>query len=156
MMTVYLAGPITGLKFGAAVDWRTWAQEQLAVQGIRGVSPMRAKDYLRSAGELAARGYDDKPLSRGKGIITRDRWDCTHADIVLVNLSGAKQVSIGTVMEIAWADAARIPVVLVMDADGRNVHDHAMVREAAGFIVPTLEEAVTLTVAILNESAVDR
>ncbi len=49
-------------------------------------------------------------------------------------------------MEIAWADAARNPVVLAMESG--NAHDHAMVREAAGFVVPTLDEALDVVVAL--------
>lgn len=152
--TVYLAGPITGLNFDEAVDWRTHAQRVLAANGIRGVSPMRAKEYLRTAGPLAAEGYYDRPLSNPKGITTRDRFDCTRADLVLVNFVGAERVSIGTVMELGWADANRVPIVVAMEEG--NVHQHGMVTEVAGFIVPTVLEAVELTVAILKNSGVDR
>lgn len=154
MRTVYLAGPITGLTFDNATDWRMQAQGFLASRGIQGVSPMRAKEYLRDVGALAALGYQDKPLSSPKGIVTRDRWDCTNADVVLVNLLGAERVSIGTMMELAWADSARIPIVLIMDEG--NVHDHGMVREVAGFIVGTLAEGLDLTAAILRHSSVDK
>src|SRR5688572_21568512 len=115
MNTVYLAGPITGLSFDGATDWRGHAQGVLLDRGIRGVSPMRAKEYLKSEKSLKAAGYSqpDMPLSSAKGITTRDRWDCTNADVVLVNLVGAERVSIGTMMELAWADSARVPIVLV-------------------------------------------
>lgn len=144
--TVYLSGPITGLTYVGATDWRDYAKAVLAPE-IDGLSPMRAKDYLAGEQALAAAGYSEKALSCAKGITTRDRYDTTRADLMLVNLLGAERVSIGTMIEFGWADAARVPIVLVM-GDG-NPHDHAMVREMAGFIVPTLDEGLDIVKAIL-------
>lgn len=157
--TVYLAGPITGLSFKGATDWREYASDFLYVHGFRGVSPMRAKDYLADETNLAAMGYAEKsglamPLSTPQGILTRDRFDCTHADLVLFNLVGAEKVSIGTMMEVAWADLARVPAVLAMEPG--NVHEHGMVTAACGFRTHGLEEALALVVAILKGSAVHR
>jgi hypothetical protein len=83
-----------------------------------------------------------------------------RADVLLVNLLGAERVSIGTVMEIAWADAVRVPVVLVMEPSAEentglvpskgNVHEHAMIRECVGFRVQTLDEGLNVVKAILG------
>jgi nucleoside 2-deoxyribosyltransferase len=81
--------------------------------------------------------------------MTRDRYDVMSSDVVLFNLLGTTTVSIGTCIEFGWADAFRKPVVLVMEPEG-NLHDHPMVREAAGYIVPTLDEAVQVLDCILN------
>lgn len=147
MPTCYLAGPITGCSYEGATDWREGVTADLLQHGIQGISPMRGKLYLlqeTSIGDC----YDDTILSSQKAITTRDRWDCSRADVVLVNLIGASRVSLGTMMELGWADAARVPIVLVMDED--NVHDHAMVREVAGFLVPTLSDGVHTVKAILS------
>lgn len=145
--TVYLAGPITGLTFEGCTDWREYAKGKLAEDGIVGFSPLRCKEYLAERGVMDAMGYDDAPLSSPKGITTRDRWDVLTRDVVLVNLVGAESVSIGTVMEVAWADLARKPVVVAMDEG--NVHTHAMLTHAAGFIVPSLLEAIAITKALI-------
>jgi len=152
-MTAYLAGPITGLNFAGATDWRRYATDFLAPHGIRGVSPMRAKDYLERETSLAAMGYAS-PLSTPQGIVARDRWDCTHSDAVLFNFVGSERVSIGTAMEIAWADFARVPAVLVMEPG--NVHEHGMVVVACGWRVHTLDEGLKLLVSILKDSGIDR
>lgn len=145
-MKVYLAGPISGLTFGESTDWRKGVESELGYLGISAYSPLRAKDYLESEGVLEG-SYEQHPLSSAKGILTRDRWDVQTADLILVNLIGAERISIGTVMEIAYADAARTPVVLAMEPG--NNHTHPMLEQASGFIVHTLEEAVALTKAIL-------
>jgi nucleoside 2-deoxyribosyltransferase len=147
MKKVYLAGPITGISYGEAVDWREHARKFLREFGIDGYSPMRAKDYLRGEKQIASFYQADTPLSTSRGIMTRDRWDVRTADLVLVNVLHAQKVSIGTVMEIAWADMLRTPVVLV--AEEQNVHAHPMISEATGFRVDTLEAGLALAVQVL-------
>lgn len=146
---MYLAGPITGLSYKGAVDWREYARNELDKFGINAFSPMRGKIYLEKFKDLsgAADAYSARPLSTEKGITTRDRFDATRVDVVLANLLGANRVSIGTMIEFGWADAHRRPIVAVMEPG--NIHDHAMVREMAGFIVPNLDEALLVTRAIL-------
>lgn len=147
MKKVYLAGPISGLKFGEASDWRTIAADAFYPE-IEGFSPLRAKEFLHAKGELADIGYDESILACPRGIMTRDHWDCMTADVILANLLGAKKVSQGTVMELAWGFAYRKPVVAVMEKEG-NVHEHAMVTEAINYRVETLDEAIAVCKAIL-------
>jgi len=153
MPKVYLAGPIAGLNYAGATEWRDIAKRELNAVGIEAYSPMRAKQYLKGVASFSVDGDEYKTLSvlsSNRGITTRDRFDCTRVDVVLAYLLGAERVSIGTLMEIAWADAARIPIVAVMEDKG-NVHDHGMVSECIGFRCTTLEEALNVTKAILLE-----
>lgn len=146
--TVYLAGPISGLNYAGAVDWREEAIADLAIAGIKGLSPMRAKHYLRDVTNLDPAGHGEfSVLSCPRGITTRDRFDTTRCDVVLANFLGAQKPSLGTVMEIAWADLSRTPIVAVMEPG--NVHEHAMICEAIGFRVDTLAEGLALVKAIL-------
>jgi hypothetical protein len=143
---LYLAGPITGLSYGESTDWRAEVAAKLPPH-IKAVSPMRGKTYLAQRTSIAD-SYEEIVLSSQKGITCRDRFDVLRCDMILVNFLGAQKVSIGSVMEIAWADAFRKPIVLVMES--QSVHDHAMIREVSGFIVPTLGEAITLVGAIFS------
>jgi nucleoside 2-deoxyribosyltransferase len=147
-MNVYLAGPISGLAYNGAVDWRQDVAAVLHDHGVTAWSPMRSKEYLVREESLRVEGYDASvsPLSTPSAIVTRDRWDCQRADVVLVNLVGAERVSIGTVLELAWADAARVPLVVAMEEG--NLHEHAMVEALVGFRVPTLDEAVDVVLAL--------
>jgi hypothetical protein len=65
-----------------------------------------------------------------------------------VNFLGSRRVSIGSVMEIAWADAWRKPIVVVMDKG--QLHDHSMIREVAGFVCRDLDEAIGAAVMVLS------
>ena len=135
---LYLAGPIAGLTLDQANSWRAQCVELMP--WAHHLTPLRGKDCLKDAGPISNVPYDHSVLTTSKGVTRRDHWDCTRADAVLVNLSGAKKVSIGTVMEIAFAYDHRVPTVVVMEEG--NVHEHIMLREAAHYVVPTLFEAV--------------
>lgn len=145
MYKVYLAGPITGMSYDNAVDWRDVVKQKLDNR-IAGYSPLRAKHYL-SQSDMIKQTYEDIALSSAKGITARDFNDCRTADMLLVNLLEADVVSIGTVMEIAWAKAFNVPTVVAMQND--NIHQHAMIRESVGFIVDTLDEAAHVVNAVL-------
>lgn len=144
---VYLAGPIAGLTFDGAQEWRDIVQTEFARSGIDGYSPLRNKGYLRSEGIISNVGYQ-QPMSSDRGIMTRDHWDCKTSDLIFAYLLGAKSVSQGTNMEMAWAYAYRKPLVVIMEEHG-NVHDHPMVREAIDYRVTTLAEGIAIAKAIL-------
>jgi len=154
--TVYLAGPITGLTYAGSTDWRKYAAANF-LPGIRGLSPMRAKEYLASLPVISAdlgSGYDvDHPiakvLSGSRGIMTRDYFDCSGCNVVLANLLGATEPSLGTTMEMAWCYGHRVPLVVAMEPEG-NPHEHPMLREAFGYRVETLDKAITVVNAILG------
>lgn len=149
---VYLAGPIAGHAFAEAQDWRDYVAKELPRE-IRAISPLRAKGERLARLGVITGTYEDNPLTSQRGITNRDRMDCTRADAVIINLLGARTVTIGTMIEIGWADAHRIPIILVMEASG-NVHDHPIVRECAAFRVETLDEAVTVCEAVLMPEGV--
>lgn len=139
---VYLAGPITGLSYAGATDWRVDVAAKL-LPGIVGVSPMRGKEYLASLEQIGGtpnEAYMVHAMSTPKSITARDRYDTTTSDAVLMNVLGATRVSIGTMIEAGWADAHRVPLILVIEAG--NVHSHAMLDQVAGYVVETLDEAV--------------
>lgn len=145
MQRIYLAGPITGLTYDGADDWRQHVTKQL--EGAHVLSPLRGKDYLREAGTLEDQYFDLHPLSTSKGITNRDRNDVRSADLVFAYLLGAERVSIGTMIEFGWADAFRVPVVAVMESN--NVHHHAMATEIAGWITDDLEEAIRIAKTVV-------
>lgn len=145
---VYLAGPITGLTYDGCTEWRDTVKDKVSTS-ILTMSPMRGKQHLKEKTKDGFIGdhYDDMVLATVKGINTRDYNDVKRSDAILVNLLGAEKVSIGTVMEIAWARAFSIPVVCVMEEG--NVHQHAMLNYACGYIVNSLEEGMAVLEAIL-------
>ena len=143
---VYLAGPITGCTYGECTDWRTDFAKAMPDE-IECFSPMRFKKHLDDGGRIAD-NYPEKVWCSQRGIMARDYFDCTRANITVVNLLGATRVSIGTVMELAWCYAFRVPTVVIIEKEN-NLHEHSMLREAISFRVETIEEAKEVVRAIL-------
>ena len=139
--SVFLAGPITGLSYNAASDWREQVRKQLP-EGIVGLSALRGKPHLKDKSRIRTT-YEEYPLTTAKGIMIRDFNDVARCDIVFVNFLGAKEISKGTLLEIGWAYAMRKPIILAIEDEG-NPHDNFMVRESAGFIVNDIEKAIKL------------
>lgn len=157
---VYLAGPITGLTYGDSVDWRAYAINKLHDLGLAGghkivgYSPMRGKAYLRHEVKLRDGAYNQTIMSNDHSIVARDFNDCRTADAILVNFLDPTMVSIGTILEIGFAKALNVPVVLCIepyndDPALRNVHDHGMVRDIAGFRCETLDEGLVTIAKLL-------
>lgn len=143
---VYLVGPITGISYGESTDWRSYAASRLP-NNIQALSPLRGQADLAKEKVIKA-SYEDNPRSSQKGIACQNRFDVARADVILANFLGAKKVSIGSVMEIAWAAHQGKPVVVVMEPD--NLHQHPLIRESAGYLVDNLDMAIRIVNEILT------
>ena len=141
-MKVYLCGPMTGETYEHATKWRNTMDNELGCLGIDTINPLRGKAFLEVDGVLGNTN-GKSPLESAEGIVTRDCWDVSRCDVLLVNFLGAKIVSIGSCFEIAWAYQRRIPIVIVMEDN--NVHDHCFIDICSGgFRVTTLASAIEL------------
>lgn len=149
---IYLAGPITGCNWGETEDWRDRFKLRLKDAGlpIQGFSPLREKGFLQKE-VVIDDSYEGTLFSSQRAIMSRDFFDCQTSDAVVANFTGAKRVSIGTVMECAWAFQRRIPLIIISEMnDGKidNLHDHAMLREAANWWVRDEDEAFEVVRAL--------
>lgn len=148
---VYLAGGIAGYTYNTANDWRYRALCLLSNHDIEALNPMRAKEAL-----IGARiSHDFNEYSHNgqfftaRGITTRDRSDVMRCDAILVNLLSVESISIGTMIELGWADAWRKPIVAII-ADGSKYDTHPMVHGVIGYKAKDLDEAVNAVAWILN------
>ena len=139
-MLVYLAHPITGLGYYAVMDYYRETEAALREAGYQTLCPMRGKTHLRNEREFRPDGYQH-PVSTNHAIIERDAWMVAKADIVLLDLTGSKSVSIGCMMELAWAYWQHKHTIVVLPQD--NPHRHAFVLEAADIVFETQSEALT-------------
>ena len=147
--SIYLAGPITGLSYKGSTDWRRWVARRMSPDIIP-LSPMRGKDYLRDE-QVIGSAYEHHPMSTEAAITARDRFDVmTRCDAILVNVLGAKKASIGTIIEIGWADAARKPIILAIENEG-NVHDYPMIRQVAAYRTDSLPTACNIAHILLSD-----
>jgi len=157
---LYLAGPISGLSYKEATTWREEVARELTRFGVKCLSPLRAEVHLRNhegllsdcqtPEENLAAGCQVLAMSTQRGVVERDKFDCTRCSVLFINLLGAKKISVGSMIEIGWANANNIPIVLIME-DEHNCHDHAFVRECAAFRTPHISEGVEIVKAILAD-----
>lgn len=146
---IYLAGPISGVSYNEAMNWREYVSNKFN-SGIFAVSPMRLKEFLRGV-ESIDHSYPEELMSNTKSIYSRDFYDCAHCDILFVYLPrelNERRPSIGTLVELGWASARDIPVVLVTDDD--NYKNHPLVYELASWVVDTLDEGVEIVNGVLD------
>jgi nucleoside 2-deoxyribosyltransferase len=144
---IYLAGPIGGCSYNETIEWRTYVTEKLNDAGMVTYSPMRAKEFLSEEKCIDEQDYDH-PMATLEGITARDRWDVMRCDLVFMNLLNEDRFSIGTCIEIGWADLSRKPIVLVCKKDGLY-HKHPIVKTVCGFIVHNLNDGIEITKQIL-------
>ena len=156
--TVYLAGPIDGLSYKEGIEWRKAAQQELAVHDIKGMSPQRGKDYIANYAEIADEMdfakqehlVGDNPMSTSRGIMVRDRFDAMNCSVLFVNFLGATRVSIGTVMEIAWAYQLNKPIVIVIENEDTLHKNHPMLRETFSYVVNNIEDGLNIVKGIFE------
>ena len=145
-LVVYLAGPISGRKFKDAMSWRSefTALFDKYPGKFEVRNPMRGNELLSHQRKV----LDGDPFKRlkhpaysDKAIRRRDKLDVKSSDVVFVNFMEATRTSIGTCMEIAWAEDWDKLVVIAMPEDDGGLHDHAFVRDSA-VIFHNLEDAL--------------
>jgi|WetSurMetagenome_2_1015567.scaffolds.fasta_scaffold00049_18 nucleoside 2-deoxyribosyltransferase len=142
-MKIYLAHPISGMTPEAVIDYYENLVKGLSDVGYDCLYPMIAKGYLRTdpkyRGEPLVTNGITNPVSTNHAIVERDKWMVTQSDIVLVDFSGAKIVSIGSCMELAWASLLGKHTIVVMDAEG--LHKHAFILDCADIVFEKAGEA---------------
>jgi nucleoside 2-deoxyribosyltransferase len=141
-MKIYTAGPISGQSYDQVMKRYRGQVTSLQDMGYEVICPMTGKEYLRTELEFKAHGYDKHPVSTNHAIKERDRWMVGSVDIVLVDFTEcAGIVSIGSVMELAWADELKKHTIVVMEEG--NIHEHCFVLECADIVFRTMDEAYT-------------
>jgi len=149
--SVYLSGPIQGKSREGATGWRDIAHHVLSMVGINVYSPLRKEEYaVDPTTEMPAMAemYGNVAVT-AKGIVARDRFDTKHCDLMIVYLLEADQVSIGTMIEVGWADAYGTLIVTVIDEVADDIHNHPMLLELSDYTVADIHSATRLATAIL-------
>ena len=146
--TVYLAGPIAGCDEGQAKDWRAYVDAVLQGYGMRGMSPLRCEPQVTKSRKYAL-SYTCKLYGTPKAIFSKNRLDVQRCDATLAYLPLKNfSISIGTVLETAWAYEAGKMLVVVSDRP--DVLNHPLMQEQAGWMLSDLDEACELLGNVLG------
>jgi len=138
-LKIYVSRPICGCSYPEVVGWYDQTIKKLRKMGYSVYHPMTNKKALRTETEFKAHGYGN-PESTNHAIFERDRWMTENCDVFITYLANAQIVSIGSMMELAWASLLGKHTIVVIDKE--NIHEHAFVLEAADLVLPTYEEAM--------------
>ena len=144
---IYLAGSMSGCTYGEVVGWRKLAAERIADNDIDVLIP---EIYSVQPGEMYTPHGEGGYFSTQRGIVTNDRRSVSVCDAIIMNLSAAKKVSIGSCVEFGWADAYRKPVITIMPHPDCNPHDHAFIWELSSYVVYTLDDALDVAIQLLT------
>lgn len=145
---VYGCGPITGLSYEQArFGWRKQFADLLDPR-IEFLSPMRQEGHLAEVTEIAHQAYAGSAMSSIRGIVAKDKLDVQRSTIIVANFLGAKNVSIGSVIELGWANAWDKPIILVMEPKD-NIHDRFFLTELSHFRTDSVEEAAHWSNALI-------
>lgn len=136
-LKVYLVGPITGYSFDVVTKWR---KEFCAnpPQDMVGIDPLRRRPELATSTVIAGE-YPTHRLMSKDGILAQNKFDVMRSNATLANFIGADRLSLGSVIELAWAFYAWKHIVVVMGKE--NPHDYPCVRSCANVVVETMDEA---------------
>jgi len=153
-MKIYCAHPISGQTWEQVMEYYTDIESDLSGIGYEVLHPMIGKDALRNeVGEkFKPADYRSTPVASNHAIFTRDMWMTSQCDVFYLNLLDCSNISIGCMMELAWAAQLRKHVIVVMQHD--NIHRHAFVLEASSIIFETEIKAFTYLIELIEGFAV--
>ena len=138
-MKVYIAGRISGGKPNEVFEYFDSTCSRLSGFGYEVLSPMLAKEDLRTEKRFMAHGYRT-PTTTNNAILRRDHWMVLSSDIVFMNMSDMTDISIGCTAELAWAyDNNKHTVVILPEG---NVMEHAFILQMADILFKTYEDAM--------------
>lgn len=130
----YLAGPMD-----PGETWRATASRFLEGSGVKVVMPEFLERYVQRFGVTAEEA--------GKILTARDRRFASESDYVLVNFTGSESRSMGTCVELGWADNGHT-ITVAVNPPGNPHHGHPIVHSVCDFTVDTLAEALYIIEAL--------
>jgi len=140
-LTIYLAGPMTGLDIDELYMLFHERAKRLTDAGFRVLHPLMGKEHLLGSGDVIC-GVRDDTIASDRAILGRDRWMVRKADIVLADLTNAySSATLGTACEITWAWDQRNTLVITIGLCKGHSMDHPFIRQASNHIFATFEEA---------------
>ncbi len=165
---VYLAGPILHCTGAEANDWRHEVAAKLMDRyNIVGISPLRCEPLI---GDTYETDYADPKFGTPKAIASKNVFDVKACNMTLAYLPkcpieidyddfGSNSYedlkaalkwhqSYGTIQEAALAFGYGNPAVLV--SDDPEVFNHPVVNALAGWVLPTLDDAIEVLGGVLG------
>lgn len=146
--TIYLAGAMKGLTWEDANRWRVQFALKMP-KHIQTLSPIRGKLEETDRGDIIPNSIESSSIHSSVGINVRDYNDVRTCDLVVANLQGMHDKSVGTIMEIAWTRVFSKPCILILPEEDGGWSDHPMLRYG-NILVKDLTEAANVAISLLS------
>lgn len=151
-MKIYTAGPITGLSYAEVMARYNKQSTMFKEFGYSVYCPMTGKEHLRNERNLKADFSNESkthPTATNNAIKGRDKWMVEQVDIVFVDFTDSNgTASIGSCMEMAWADEFNKHVVAVIPEG--DIHNHAFVLQCADIVFKNREDAYSYLESLIK------
>ena len=139
--TIYLAGPLTGLKFKDTEGWRKEVEDHFSDNPkITILSPLKEVAHFDPDEVIEAKGYE-QVVSADAVIVEKDFLMIRESNVLLINFL-QKEDSVGTLVEIGYAKGLNKMIICICKKDGRLV-GHPFINRTC-VIVHTLEDALSI------------
>lgn len=148
-----MSGPMSGLTLEQAIARRETIIERAKVifeddfDNVIWVSPLRrveidgtAEAFQQGTNEVIQKDNPYFTTTFKKRMFNRDMMDVFHSDAVLVDFEESKEVSIGSVCEVAGAWSHNIPVFMTLGVN--DPHNHMFMNEMAHFQYSNFDSAL--------------
>ena len=152
-MKIYCVHPISGLTPEAVMGYYSHIVEYLRYIGYDVYYPMIGKGEFRPERTYKSNitAAHTNPLVSNHAIFARDKWMVTQADVIYADFTEATSISIGSIMELAWANMLGKHIVLAMNKE--NIHSHSFVLEAVSVVFETSQDAEAYLETLLHRKA---
>lgn len=143
--SVYLCGQMGGLTVADANGWRIFADNELrgSWNVLNPISAQFEKDPSFKFSSI-------EPNLTAAAVFTKDLFYIDCSDFILVNFTGSKSVSIGSVWEMGYAYHGGKKIVSVVPKDTPFYDGHPFISQCSHVMFETLEAAI----AYLNDIAI--
>jgi hypothetical protein len=146
----YLSGPVTDTSLSELSNWRSDFARSLGPRWDV-FDPTRGPVVTQRLSTVSNAPINPGYKEFARDMVGRNRATISNCDLLVANFLGAREISLGSVGEVFWADAYRKQILVIRESQG-NRHDHLIMNELATWIVDSLPEAV----AVVHASFGDR
>lgn len=146
MTSIYLCGPIAGLSYAEATEWRGEATDYLTAMGLEVYDPMRGKEKVKEA-------FGDRAIPHNhqsfEDPFKRDMHDLAWCDYVFVYFP-LPAPSVGSLVEIGVAYGWGKHIIVVTP---EPEFAHPFIKGVATVMAKTLEEGYEAMMSLLPVEA---
>lgn len=139
MEHIYLAGPMAGHSLSEINKWRVEFSAAMP-PGVRCHWPTRG---ISQTGLQYQGTFTDPKL-----FTARDKFDVSRSSLVVFNFLGAQRASLGSYVELGWADAMGKVVLAAFTPGSEN--DHPMLRQMAAQCCTSTDELIHTALHFLD------